>query len=96
MRCGWSQRVLSCVRELLSVSTCHQMRDVMRVTMSSDACTAVAGPNVFGRVCVLFSLSSCRCHQRHVVEEDERTRRRSRADAHWALLEELAKAKAGE
>eukprot|EP00903_Cladosiphon_okamuranus_P015578 g14383.t1 len=37
-----------------------------------------------------------RCHQQHVVEEEERGRRRSKADKHWALLEELAQLKAGE
>ncbi|CAM9800167.1 unnamed protein product [Ectocarpus sp. 6 AP-2014] len=37
-----------------------------------------------------------RCHQQHVAEEEERGRRRAKADAHWALLEELAQLKAGE
>ncbi|CAN0015862.1 unnamed protein product [Pylaiella littoralis] len=37
-----------------------------------------------------------RCHQQHVAEEEERGRRRKRADAHWVLLEEMAQLKAGE
>ncbi|CAN0128904.1 unnamed protein product [Ectocarpus sp. 12 AP-2014] len=37
-----------------------------------------------------------RCHQQHVAEEEEKGRRRAKADAHWALLEELAQLKAGE
>ena len=44
----------------------------------------------------LVLIFSRRCHQQHVVEEEERGRRRAKADKHWALLEELAQLKAGE
>ena len=51
-------------------------------------------------VCACFFCSSSfyarRCHQQHVAEEEERGRRRAKADKHWALLEELAHLKAGE
>lgn len=44
----------------------------------------------------LFVCFHTRCHQQHVVEEEERGRRRANADERWALLEELAQLRAGE
>lgn len=70
--------------------------------MSLDRADALRYSLLLGNV--FFALSSCRfvfifsrrCHQQHVVEEEERGRRRAKADKHWALLEELAQLKAGE
>ncbi|CAM9750328.1 unnamed protein product, partial [Choristocarpus tenellus] len=37
-----------------------------------------------------------RCHQQHTAEQGEQSRRRKKLDEHWARLEELAQAKAGD